>query len=635
MNLPTELTQVLTEILSNAANVLEKSLEELISAQKSLNINQDIFLLPQDINNHISYFLGNESNSNNFSQSIIKLLGEWQSISYFKKIEHLQAHLEHGDIPPKFSRNISERIINNYKKHRLLILTAPSKISNSCSAELRENLEIELVEDLKVFFTENYPFDSDIYPVEFYSDYFYAPITNEDIYQLQSFFNHIPTLILFSSISDYKAYFHLYFWLPYSQYVLKYTLPTWHWEESCEILISNNNTEKKATRIIRQIIISSLELLSAFISDWYYLQLNADYSPKMFQQHSSVFTSSYLDNSFTKPYINILEQTQRQRIIANKILLSSFTNWKINTNKKFKQKIKEWYLREMLNSHSGAVFSLAFNSDRSILMSGGSDGSVRLWHPSTGKLSLNLKGHIGDVFSVAVSNNDRYFASSGSDCKILVWRLDKIQEPISLTEHTAYVSSLAFCPDNRLLASGSYDKTIRIWDLWSGKIFRIFDEHTSYVTSLAFNYNGDLLASSSYDQTIRIWNLLSTKSKLTLIGHEGYVNCVAFSPNENILASGGHDGKICLWRADTGTLLTKLKGHNGGINSLTFSSDGEILVSGSSDRTVRVWNARTGQELSILTVGVHPILCVHFSKDGKQLVIGSSWTDNIKIWNCI
>ncbi|MDX2254384.1 MAG: WD40 repeat domain-containing protein [Pseudanabaenaceae cyanobacterium bins.39] len=633
MTLPEEFTKVLSKILSTSAITLEKKLEELISAQNSFRINQDIFLLPQEIINNISYFLGNEHISNsNFNNSILNLLEEWQSINYFKKIEHLQAHLDHGDIPSNFSRNISDRIINNYRKHRLLVLTAPFKISTSCIAELRENLEIELVEDLKMFFANNYPFDSKTCPVEFHGDYFYKPITNEDIHQLQSLFNHIPTLILFNSISDYKAYFHLCFWLPYSQHVLRYTLPTWYWEEACEALTSDDKPSKKSVRIIRQTIISILEILATFISDWYYLNLNANYSPKIFENH--IFSSIYLDASFIQPYINILEQTRTRRIIANEKLLSGFIDWKINTNKQLKQKIKEWYLCGLLNSHPGVVYSLAFNSDRSILMSGGSDGSVRLWHPNTGKLSLSLKGHIGDVFSVAISNNDCYFASSGSDCKVLVWRLDKIQEPTPLTEHTAYVSSLTFCPDNRLLASGSYDKTIRIWDLWTGKPFRVFTEHTSYITSLAFNYNGELLASGSYDKTIRIWNPLDTKSKLTLVGHDGYVNCVAFSPCENILASGGHDGVICLWRAETGTLLKKFKRHNGGVNSLAFSSHGEMLVSGSSDRTVRVWNVRTGEELSILAVGVHPILCVHFSKDGKQLVIGSSWTDNIKIWNC-
>ncbi|BBC23753.1 WD40 repeat domain-containing protein [Pseudanabaena sp. ABRG5-3] len=634
MALPSEFIEGLTRILHSAIEALDKNLKELINEQESLHFNQEILLIPKEVLTDPRYFKGIDQNTPEFSKTILDILGEWQYNTFTKKDNVLKATSGNSNTLSNFNLNISDRIlIKNAKKHRLLVLSAPLKISPSCISDLRENLEIELEEDLKTFLSNNYPFESDEYPIEFYSDYFGHSITNNDIHQLQPILSCLPTLILHSSVSDYKAYFCCDFWLPYSNCILDFRLPVWYWEEAYDLLVDSGKKEKEAFRIIRQIIISIQELLAAFIADWYYLHLNPYYLPRLLQS-KRILSSQHFNRDLIQPYVDIIQETQKQQKIIIDNLLKTFSEKQKDDSKKLRQKIKEWSLSTVLTSHSGCIHDLAFNSDRSILMSGGSDSIVRLWHPSTGKASLNLKGHVGDIFAVAVSKNDKYFASSGSDCKVLVWSLDKLQEPIAFTEHSAYVSSLAFCSDNRLLASGSYDNSIRIWDLWSNKTFRIFTEHSSYVTALAFNSRGDLLASGSYDRTIRIWNSWKTKSHMTLTGHSDYVTCVAFHPNNDLLASGSRDCTIKLWRADTGTLISTLQGHSAGINSLTFSPNGEILVSGSSDNTVRLWNTKTAEEIGILAVGAHPILCVHFSRDGKQLAAGSCWSDNIKIWNC-
>lgn len=635
MSLPPKFIEVLTQILRTGANALEKKLEELILKQKILNSNQDDFLLPSEIINSLQH-LTLEINSGNsgLSKTIFTLLGELQAKHITKQIGDLKLSLNFINISSNFSRKISERIlIDSFNKQRLLILSAPFKISSSCIAGLKEDLEIELNEDLKSFLNNNYPFDSEECPVEFYNNYFYGAINDDDIYQLQSLLANIPTLILYNSISDYKAYFHLSFWLPCANYILNYTLPVWHWEESCETLKAIQKSKQESLRIIRQTIVLTQEILAAFITDWYYLHLVPNYSPRLLKSPNILSFEDSRQN-LIKPYLETITTIQDQQKNANLDILKTISNQRIDANKRLKQKMKEWLLIKTITSHSGSVHSLAFNNEGSILMSGGSDGILRLWNPNTGKQSINLKGHQGDIFAVTISDDDKYFASSGSDCKVLIWSLDKLQEPFLLKEHTAYVSALAFCPDSRLLVSGSYDNTIRIFDLWSSKVSRTLSEHSSYVTSLAFNAKGDLLASGSFDRSIRIWNPWESKSKSTLVDHSDYVTSVKFSPVSNLLASGSRDCTIRLWRPETGAMLAVLKGHTGSINSLAFSLNGEILVSGSSDRTVRLWNPITAEELGILHVGEHPILCVHFAKDGKQLAVGSSWTDNIKIWNC-
>ena len=56
-----------------------------------------------------------------------------------------------------------------------------------------------------------------------------------------------------------------------------------------------------------------------------------------------------------------------------------------------------------LKGHEGDVMSVAFSPDGERIVSGGADGTVRLWDTSSGvTVDKPLKGHEGDVMSVAM-----------------------------------------------------------------------------------------------------------------------------------------------------------------------------------------------------------------------------------------
>jgi len=340
MTLPSELIEVLTKIFHDAAKILDRNLKELVNAQQSLSLNNENFLIPKDIVTDPRYLKFTDRSSPKFSKIILELLGEWQASCLAERDDDIRSILDNR-MPPNFSRKISDRIlIDNHKKHRLLVLLSPLKVSSNCIDSLRENLEIELIEDLKMFLDIHYPVDSDECPIEFYSDYFYNPINNNDIQQLQTILNCLPTLVLHTSLSDYKAYFHFDFWLPYSNHILDFTLPVWYWEETLDILESAGKKERESLRIIRQIIISIQEFLTAFICDWYYLHLNFNYAPKLLQSEK-IFSSPYFDSDLIAPYINIIKSIQQQEKSCQNNLLKTFSNQNKNENKKLLQKIKE------------------------------------------------------------------------------------------------------------------------------------------------------------------------------------------------------------------------------------------------------------------------------------------------------
>jgi len=78
-----------------------------------------------------------------------------------------------------------------------------------------------------------------------------------------------------------------------------------------------------------------------------------------------------------------------------------------------------------LTGHSGVVSGIGFASRGAMLMSGGQDGTVRVWEASTGQLAATFRVPSGDVSDIAVDHTGRRIAavSNGGDgavfdCKV-------------------------------------------------------------------------------------------------------------------------------------------------------------------------------------------------------------------------
>jgi WD40 repeat protein len=133
--------------------------------------------------------------------------------------------------------------------------------------------------------------------------------------------------------------------------------------------------------------------------------------------------------------------------------------------------------------------SVAWSPDGRLLASGGGGrdrGELFVWDVSnhnacsSGELVQTLKGHPDSVFAVAWSPTGDVLVSGGSDGTIRWWNVETAECLRICQGHESGVWSLRVSPDGRWLASCGNDNTIRVWDLQSSGLLQTLRHDRPY-----------------------------------------------------------------------------------------------------------------------------------------------------------
>ncbi len=284
-----------------------------------------------------------------------------------------------------------------------------------------------------------------------------------------------------------------------------------------------------------------------------------------------------------------------------------------------------------LKGHQGAVQAIAVSDDGQLIVSAGTDATLKVWNAATSRLvrsipladgaatALSLAGHraltghadgrvvLWDldraeklqtfrrneaaIWSVAFLGSPDRFAASSHDWKVAIWDAGTPQAPAHVLEgHDSAVQALAYAPRSGQLASGGADRTVKLWSLETLDLVRTYKGQKDFVTALAFSGDGKTLAAASLDGAVRLMPSGSSRHNRTLTGHSGRVGAVAFAPGDTArLASASEDGSVRLWDARQGRTQRTLTGLGGPVRSLAFLPDGNRLATAGDDGIVRVW----------------------------------------------
>jgi WD40 repeat protein len=101
-----------------------------------------------------------------------------------------------------------------------------------------------------------------------------------------------------------------------------------------------------------------------------------------------------------------------------------------------------------------SMTSVAFSPDSKQLASAGTDGVIRLWDLSTGKVARTLSGHKGAVRAAIFSPDGRRLASAGHDGVVRIWNVATGEQILAISFDVKKITTLAFSPDGRRIAAG-------------------------------------------------------------------------------------------------------------------------------------------------------------------------------------
>ena len=154
--------------------------------------------------------------------------------------------------------------------------------------------------------------------------------------------------------------------------------------------------------------------------------------------------------------------------------------------------------------------------------------------------------HRGGVRSAAFSPNGKTALTGGVDGTVKLWEVATGRELQSFASHQGSVLNVGFSPDGKVALSGGVDGTVKVWEVASGRELRSFVGHRVGVRSVAFSPDGKVALSGDSEGTVKLWEVANGRELRSVTGHQEHVFGMAFSPDGRFALSGGVDGTVTL-----------------------------------------------------------------------------------------
>lgn len=200
--------------------------------------------------------------------------------------------------------------------------------------------------------------------------------------------------------------------------------------------------------------------------------------------------------------------------------------------------------------HFRGVFSIQASSMDDIVVTGGADGTVRLYEKQSGVELRRIDAHAASIRRCCLSPSNRTVLTASAEGTAMLWDVATCESLGVLHGHEGEVMDGCWLDDNSIVTGGN-DALLISWHVHlDGGISRCntFLGHESAVTCVVDLARGTQVASGSYDKTIRVWDAKTADALLVLAGHQGVVYGVAIAPNGTRLLSCSSDEtlKVCL-----------------------------------------------------------------------------------------
>jgi WD40 repeat protein len=327
----------------------------------------------------------------------------------------------------------------------------------------------------------------------------------------------------------------------------------------------------------------------------------------------------------------------------------------------------------LITGHPGATTGVAYVADGRLLVTIGSDKSLRLWDAKTGRWLAHGIGSPASLTSLAATPDGRRVAAFGGDGQIRVWSLDKPlaavpaakpeaapgvppaapaapapaatapaaapPPPLEIAVLGAWatpstVRSLAWNAAGTRLVSAHEDTFVRLWQVAAeapvapampadfAKELQRWAGHTAIATAVVFDGQGERVVSASADKSVARWTIAA---RMAFKAHEGNVVETRITADGKRLFTGGADKLIRAWDPAMLAAPRDFAGSTVGVKGLAASADGRVVVAG-DDTFVRAWTGADGKRLTELKLPA-AVTAVEVSADGQRVLVSTA--DNV------
>lgn len=283
---------------------------------------------------------------------------------------------------------------------------------------------------------------------------------------------------------------------------------------------------------------------------------------------------------------------------------------------------------------TSSINGLRITPDKRQVLAATQAGSIHIFDATNGNEIGQLSAHRGEILSLDLSPNGLWIISGSSDGTLRLWDMRSKTQKILHQEETWY-RAVAFAPNGQSFAVGDDEGIVRVWNTLNQKIIAQWDIEQS-VRSLSFSDDGSHLVTNHAKGGIGLWNV-QKKKEVQHFG-TGRMATVQFSPDGKVIAACDYDYLVTLWNAEDGSKIGELKDYptepylRNALTSLCFSPDSKTLVTAGVNDKVYLWSVKERSLQKTLQATSGAGRCITFSVDGQWLLSAGSH-QHIHIWN--
>jgi WD40 repeat protein len=290
-----------------------------------------------------------------------------------------------------------------------------------------------------------------------------------------------------------------------------------------------------------------------------------------------------------------------------------------------------WVSRVIPGSDGDRVNDICVAPDSAHVLTAGPGNAARVHAFDSGELEAELTGHTDTVLAVRTDPTGRFAITGGLDGTVRVWDLPTGEQVRILTEPHGSVQTVCVTPDGLVAAAGS-DATVRLWDLATGSLVHSFAGLIDRVVALRTTPDGrDLLVADT--ASVSRWDLSTGRctSVPERLGGIGLAALAVTADGMLLTFEFPHRAKVRVRDLSTARFVGLLE-HNRSVGHLSMTAiPGTAYALTAESDAVRVWHPAHSRSLGQIDSPPGGARAIAASPDGQHFLTAGN-DGAIRIW---